>query len=252
MQPLFRRLLLPAALAATLALAACGGPPAAAPTAAPAAAPTEVPTAAAAAAPTRTPRPTREPTAEAAVPTPAGAIGDSGSTTAGGELAPVEINDLETYQHPSGVFQIDIPTNWTLQDNSKPDELILVWTDPSRNGGVIVDIFEDDSTYTPEQLTDLLTRFLENSFGSQPDFQTNDPTTQADDSILISWSYTAKADNDIDAPLQGNSFIEQRGNKVSILTTLLPSDQFDDLREDTDAIINTYRITPDAALAPAN
>lgn len=245
----FRRLVVPAVLAAALALGACGSTP-------PAAIPTEAP---AAEAPTRTPRPTREPTAEPEpteepteepVPTPADTLGDTGSST-NGELAAVEIGDLETYAHPSGVFSIDVPANWTLQDNSKPDELILVWTDPTRNGGVIVDIFEDDSPYSAEQLTDLLNSFLENSFGSQDDFSADEPVTQSDDSILIAWSYTAQADNDVQAELLGNSFVEQRGNKVSILTTLVPRDQFEDLREETDGIINTYRIDPDAALSAA-
>ncbi|WP_298400999.1 hypothetical protein [uncultured Chloroflexus sp.] len=44
----------------------------------------------------------------------------------------------------------------------------------------------------------------------------------------------------------GNSFIEQRGNKVAVLTTLVPEEQFDTLIDKTNAIINTYRINPDA------
>ena len=43
----------------------------------------------------------------------------------------------------------------------------------------------------------------------------------------------------------GNSFIEQRGNKLSVLTTLVPAEQFDALVSRTDEIINTYRIYPD-------
>lgn len=250
MQPLLRRLLVPVGLAAALALSACGGDR-------PASTPTEGP---AAAAPTRTPRPTREPTAAAQptaaptvdlVPTPAESLGDAGSTTADGELAPVEIGSLQTYQHPSGVFSIDVPENWSLQDNSQPDELILVWTDPTRNSGVIVDIFEDDTVYTSDQLTELLTNYLQNSFGSQPDFSADDPVPQSDDSILIVWSYTASADNNVQAQLLGNSFVEQRENKVSILTTLVPRAQFEDLREETDGIINTYRINPAASLVSA-
>jgi len=43
----------------------------------------------------------------------------------------------------------------------------------------------------------------------------------------------------------GNSFIEQRGNKLSVLTTLVPAEQFDALEVAIYLIISTYRIYPD-------
>jgi hypothetical protein len=231
-----RRLFAPAAVALALALTACTGGQSASPTA------TSAPVAEV---PTRTPRPTREPTVE---PTSAATAAPQ-ATAAAGEILPVEFSDLQTYSHPSGVFSIEIPKSWTLQDNSKPDEIIHVWTDPTRNGAVIVDIFEDETSYTTEQLTEILTSFLKTSFGKEPDFTTQDPETQKDESILVVWSYTATADNATPVDLLGNSFIEQRENKVSILTTLVPSEQFDATVEKTNEIINTYSIDPSATLS---
>jgi hypothetical protein len=236
------RLAAPLALALALLLTACGGRQAAAPTSAPAPV---------ADAPTRTPRPTREPVAATEEPTAeatAVILSDSTPATTDSALKPVEIGSLSTYTHPSGVFTIDVPDNWTLQDTSKPDEIMMIWTDPSRNGGVFVDIFEDEQAYSESELTDMLTKFLKKTF-NKPDLSLEDPTPQADKSVLITWTYTAKADNNVDAPLLGNSFIEQRGNKVSILSMLLPQDQFDALQKQTDDIINTYKITPDAPLS---
>jgi hypothetical protein len=244
-----RRLTIPLALALLLILTACGGGQAKAPTATPA--PTE--------APTRTPRPTREPepTAEpTAKPTNVvltdnsngNGNGNDNSNGNGSELKPVDIGSLKTYAHKSGVFQIDIPNNWDLQDNSKSDELILIWTDPSRNGAVIVDIFEDSKTYSEADLTDTLKKYLENSFSDKPDFFLEDPTPQKDGSILIVWTYTATADNNVKAPLLGNTFIEQRGNKISLLSTLVPQDQFDSLIDKTNEIINTYKIDEKASI----
>ena len=247
-----RRVAAPLSVALLLALAACGSKPAAtAPTEAPAA-----PTPAATEAPTRTPRPTREPTATpeaapTAKPTAVVLSNDTATSTASsGQLQPVDIGTLETYSHKSGVFQIDVPKNWTLQDNSKADELILIWTDPTRNGGVIVDLYEDAKTNTADDLTATLKKYLENTFGKEPDFFTQDPKTQADGSVLIVWGYTATADNGTKADLLGNTFIEQRGNKISLLSTLVPADQFNSLKEKTNAIINAYTITPDAAIKP--
>lgn len=244
MHALLRRLFALTAVSLTLALAACTGggqgssPPA---TAEPVAE-----------APTRTPRPTREPTAEpepteapepTAEPAPTVVLTD-------GELALVEFGELEAYEHPSGVFRIEIPNNWGLQDNSKPDEIVMVWTDPSENAGVIVDIFEDETTYTGEQLTDILTTYLENSFGSEEGYATDEPETQSDDSILITWSFVETVD-DLEVEYTGNSFIEQRGNKVSLLTALLPSEQLDATLDPANEVINTYRIDPEAVLSTA-
>jgi hypothetical protein len=220
-----------------LALTACGGG-SATPTAAPTAEPTQ-----AVALPTRTPRPTIVPAQPTATPRPS-------PTTAGqsGQLALVDIGPLKTYDHPSGVFKIDVPNNWTLQDNSSSAELLLIWTDPTGNGAILVNIFEDNRNYSDSQLVKLLTDFLEERFGQQPDFSYEDAKPQSDGSQLVVWSYTATADNNIQTTLLGNSFVEQRGNKVSILTTLVPEEQFETLVSQTNKIINTYRINPSAAI----
>lgn len=216
-----------------VALTACGGG-----NAAPTATPTQ-----AAAAPTRTPRPTRPPE-PTATPRPSPTV----ASTQSSQLALVDIGPLKTYRHASGVFRIDVPNNWTLQDNSSPDELLLIWTDPTGNGAILVNIFENSRSFTDSQLVDLLNTFLEDRFGNQPDFLYEDPRPQNDGSQLVVWSYTATVDNNIKATMLGNSFVEQRGNKISILTTLVPEEQFDTLRSQTDNIINTYAIDSSAAL----
>jgi len=171
---------------------------------------------------------------------------NTGGSASSSGLAPVEIGQLRTYTHTSGVFRIDIPVNWSLTDNSRPGELILVWTDPSNNAALIVDILEDNTQYSDNELVDKLVAFLQSSFGNQPDFFYEDPRPQSDGSILIVWGYTATASNNVQASMLGNSFIEQRGNKLSVLTTLVPEDQFDTLVSRTDEIINTYRIDTSA------
>jgi hypothetical protein len=169
-------------------------------------------------------------------------------TGASGTLQSVEIEDLETYTYESGLFSIDVPTNWTLKDNSKPGEAILLWSDPTENGLVVVNLFEMQGEQSAEELSKLLRDFLDSSFKSEQDFSMGDPKEQADGSQLIVWSYTANASGGVQARLLGNSFIEQRGNKISILTTAVPEDQFDTLKPKTNTIINSYTIDPAAAL----
>jgi hypothetical protein len=173
---------------------------------------------------------------------------DPASETSSGTLKPVEIGELETYTYDTGLFSIDVPTSWTIKDNSKAGEAIVLWTDPTENGLIVVDLFESQEEKSSEQLIELLRDFLKNSFESEADFTMDEPKEQSDGSQLIVWSYTANASGDVKAKLLGNSFIEQRDNKISILTTVVPEDQFDTLKPETNTIINSYSIDPSAGL----
>ncbi len=90
--------------------------------------------------------------------------------------------------------------------------------------------------------------FLNKSFGSEADFNMDPPKPQSDGSVLIVWSYTAEASGGVTSTLLGNSFIEQRQDKISILSTLVPQDQFDALLPSTNQIINSYKLDPSADL----
>jgi len=87
----------------------------------------------------------------------------SSTSSAGGEgkFADVKINKLETYTHPGGVFSMDVPEGWRKQDTSKPDEIIVAWTDPAKNSLIIMDIFEIEATPSKEDLGSKLKEFIE-------------------------------------------------------------------------------------------
>lgn len=159
----------------------------------------------------------------------------------------VEVTDLETYDYETGLFSIDIPQGWTLQDSSTSGEAIHVWLDPSQNALIVTDIFEGNADTTDAQLSEILTSYLESTFGQYPDFQMGDVSTQSDGSQLIVWSYTATAGN-IEGTLLGNTFIEKRGSYISLLSTVVPDAQFDHLLEMTNEIINSYVINTEAPL----
>ncbi len=168
---------------------------------------------------------------------------DSGSDS---QLLAVEMEDLTTYTHQNDLFSIDVPEKWTLQDNSKPGEAITLWTDPTGNSMIVVDVLKESSERTTEELTTLLQDFLNGAFSEEPDFLMEEPVPQEDGSTLIVWSYTATADNDVQAKLLGNSFIEQRGDKVAILTLAVPEEQFETLRPDISSVLGSYSINESA------
>jgi hypothetical protein len=163
-----------------------------------------------------------------------------------GQPLEVDIGALETYNYETGLFSIDVPNNWTLQDNSKPGEAIVLWSEPSGNATVVVNVFEQKETQTSDQLTEFLKKFLSKTFGNEDQFSIDDPTPQKDGSVLLVWTYNDKQRGD--ASVLGNSFIEQRGDKISILSTVVPEAQFDNLVDKTNEIIQSYSIDEGAAL----
>jgi serine/threonine-protein kinase len=154
----------------------------------------------------------------------------------------VEIGKLQTFSHQSNVFSLLVPDNWTSKDNSKPGEVIVLWTDPTRNGGLVADIFDVNYDPTQQDLTKLLQDFLKNSFEKEPDFFLRDPKPQKDGSILLIWGYTAKATGNVDVKLLGNSFIEHKGRRIAILSFIVPDQQFSELEKPLNRIINNYKI----------
>ena len=170
------------------------------------------------------------------------------ASTGGNQTQAIVIGDLETYTYDTGLFSIDVPKEWTRKDNSKPGEAIVLWTDSTENGLIVVDLFENKDKQSQDQLVTFLKDFLNNSFKSEKDFTMDDPKPQSDGSVLIVWSYTAQASGGVETKLLGNSFIEQKQDKVSILTTAVPDEQFDSLLDSTNKIINSYKIDPTSAL----
>lgn len=159
-----------------------------------------------------------------------------------GKFKQVEIGILETYTYDNGLFEIDVPREWTRQDNSKSGEAIVQWADSAVNGMIVVDLFAAEGNQTQEQLTNLLQNFLNSIFKSQPDFSMDQPVVVNDGSVRITWSYTATAGNGVKGTLMGNSFIEQRGDKISVLTYALPQEQFPQLEKPINQILSSYKI----------
>jgi hypothetical protein len=159
----------------------------------------------------------------------------------------VKIDGLETYKHPSGLFQIDVPKGWTPKENKKPNEVIVLWFDPTKNALLSVDVFKAPAETTSEQLTALLETFLKSTFGARQGFTLDKPVIQKDGSVQIVWSYNESVKT-ITAKVQGNSFISRNGDKVSLITTGGVASQIPELKESFDRVVNSYKIDPAIAI----
>lgn len=190
------------------------------------------------------------PTMAAMAPTPAtGDMGDmmddgdemDGGEAEGGELAPVVIGSLETYQHPNGIFSIDVPENWNENDLSDEDMTRVFFTDPKENAMVAVIVIPTDGSVVEDELADLLIKDIDNTFGDEDNFAAGEPKKQNDGSIGIVFTYNTMVGS-IEAEMLGNGFIQLDGSNVTLLYLIVPSDQFDDLVSNTNEIINSLRV----------
>ncbi|MEB3180918.1 MAG: serine/threonine-protein kinase [Nostocaceae cyanobacterium] len=163
------------------------------------------------------------------------------------KFAPVEIANLETYTYNTGLFSINVPEGWTLKDKTDSGEAIIQWQDSTRNAFIQVNVFGVEGERSQQQLSLALRKTIKLWVGSQPGFTMSKPALLNGGVVRISWSHTVTIDG-LTGKLVGNSFIKQHGNKVSIITDLVPEEQFDRLKPELEKILGSYKIDSAASL----
>jgi hypothetical protein len=153
----------------------------------------------------------------------------------------VNAENLRTYQYKNGLFEIDIPQAWSPTDNSKSGEAIVLWFDPTVNALISVDIFNAPPGIDNTKMVQLLQGFLKKTFGSRRGFFMEKPIVQPDGSTQIVWGYIETIQG-ATGRIHGNSFIEQVGDKISLMTVGVLEHQFDRLREPMMRVINSYTV----------
>jgi hypothetical protein len=192
-------------------------------------------------APTETPTPTSSPSPTIEVKSLVKASSTATGVSAPERFLQVKADNLQPYSHKNGLFELNIPEGWTPTDKSEAGETLIHWFDPTRNALITVDIFNAPADFNNTKMIELLTNFLRNAHGTKPGFFMEQPITQSDGSVQVVWGYLETIQGATDR-IQGNSFIQTAGNKVSLLTTGVLNQQFDGLREPMTRVINSYKV----------
>jgi hypothetical protein len=159
------------------------------------------------------------------------------------KIEKIKIDGLETYKHPSGLFQIDVPKGWIVKEKKNLKEIFVLWIDPTKNALVLVDIFVASKETNNEQLTTLLEAFLKSTYASRPKFTTEKPVQLKDGSIQIVWTCDEVV-KDVTAKIQSSSFISRNGDKISMITTSGVAAQTSEFKEYFDRVVNSYKVDP--------
>lgn len=169
------------------------------------------------------------------------------AANAGNEL---DLGAVEPYTWKTGLFTLDVPKGWVLQDLSQPNVVIAVWTTKTGDAALSATLTEADTTYTAAQLTEVGNTFINNAYVKQDVFKDNfkvEETKMMDDTTaMITWSSNLKLQSGV-VPIIGAVFVTQAKNKLSVLAVYLPADRTDQ-EANVKALVSSYKIDPSAAL----
>lgn len=155
---------------------------------------------------------------------------------------PIDVGELRNYTHPDGMFSVNVPNNWNLEDRSDDDMTLINFVAPQENGLISVMVIPAEGPRrTTGELGSLLQQSIQQGFAERGDVVVHEPELQPDGSVRVSFTYDERIDDTM-VSLLGNSFIQQDADLVSILWVIVPEDQFADLQETTNAIINSYQV----------
>jgi hypothetical protein len=165
-----------------------------------------------------------------------------------GALPPLAIGELAPYAFDTGLFTIDVPADWEFTDRSSSGSAAVSWVAAEGFGAIFVNLYADSNELTTEDLGTTGEEFVSNVFGDDPGFEIIETTPQSDGSVLVGW-VSEPTFGDEPTAIAGLTYIEQRGDKVSILTVAMPREQYAELWEaGFNRIVNSYRIDPSADL----
>ncbi len=160
---------------------------------------------------------------------------------------PIKFGKVESFEHESNWFSIDKPGNWKAEDSSKQDEeAIVTFSDPTGNAALVVDVFPYDTETTTDEMGELLLKFINGKFEKFKKYDHGDMKADGDTRVSLGFSYEQTIGK-TSFKMYGDSHMELHGGKMmSLITLLIPAEQYDKNKKAAYALIDSFRANPDA------
>jgi len=141
------------------------------------------------------------------------------------------------YRHPSGVFSIEYPEGWTVEDLSTEGQSIYLSFSGETNGFIFVQLVDAGEVLSAEGLNDFANGILGSGFGQAPSFQEVSRQVQPDGSLMVLFTYLADGEQ-----MNAGTLFGQKGTLVSLLTVGSPSELFESLTPGFDNAVYSYTL----------
>jgi hypothetical protein len=148
------------------------------------------------------------------------------------------------YIHPTGVFSIEVPLDWSMQENSVTGTFNVIWTDPGETGAMVVDLYKMPESLSPEELIHYLQDYLLRQGGDETEVLLEEPVPREDGSVRMGWSLVSTLPDGtaLDWNIRGISLAEQHDDVVALLTIGVPQEQYDTLFEPMNAVVASFGV----------
>lgn len=165
----------------------------------------------------------------------------------GQDTKPVTFGKTATFEHESKWFSIDMPTAWSSKDTSKEgEEAIVTFADPTENAAIVVDVFPIEKAFDEDAKTEFVLKFVNDRFEKFTKFSHGDPKTFKDDSVGLGFSYQQKLGK-LNVTMLGESYVQTYDDKMmSLITFLIPKEQYDAAKASAYKLIDSFQANPDA------
>ncbi len=165
----------------------------------------------------------------------------------GQDTKPVTFGKTASFEHESNWFSIDMPTAWSSKDTSKEgEEAIVTFTDPTENAAIVVDVFPIEKPFDEDAKTEFVLKFVNDRFEKFTKFNHGDPKAFKDDSVGLGFSYQQKLGK-LDVKMLGEVYVQTYDDKMmSMITFLIPNEQYEDAKASAYELIDSFKANPDA------
>ncbi len=166
---------------------------------------------------------------------------------AGNLTTPVEFGEIDTYEHVSGWFSINMPTNWDVTDNStKGKEVEVTFTDPSGNSALTIMAFPYAEEMSDDDLANLMTKVVKDRVGSQKKFSTGKPQMISEGLVGVAYGYDVTSKGKA-IKMVGESYMRHADQKLlTMLTWIVPQEQYEKTKTQMYALMDTFKPNADA------
>jgi hypothetical protein len=133
----------------------------------------------------------------------------------------LEIDTLRRYRHPGGLFEVSVPANWLVSDESTLGQVQVKFYDPAKRAGMAVKITRTalSSSFEPARLT--LLGNVRQDYGEMEQFRVLSSRGFSNSIADAAFSYQAELRGEL-VPMLGRYLLRRDRGVVGTLRVLIP------------------------------